>query len=354
MHKYVSLKAIFYLLVVSLLSWSLLWNASLEHRHDFTRERQVGMMGIQKSLLEDGVERHRWDKQLLKNQKDLYNSLTLLAFKQSNLKNTLKGITERQLELYKLSNQFESTADTVGALMARTMALEQQLLATYQILEGILGGYHDAVVDSVVGVWSHLDDGQLYSRGSGVIIRSEVIDGQAITWVLTAKHVITYDQYGTDEEGNPFETKYLNGRITFYSDKELAEELEYEIAHFSSDLDLALLRVYDSEIRNTSNILAKTPHYTIKALVVGFPNPYPNTPTVTEGLFSGESYWDGEEHLLHISAFVNYGNSGGGAFEMTTGDLLGIIVRFSYGSTGSFVPVEQIHEFLDRIEMWSE
>ncbi len=174
--------------------------------------------------------------------------------------------------------------------------------------------------------------------GTGIILSSGDTDGDGDieTYILTAKHVV-----------NNVVSRPKN-QVTFFGYSLEPETLDYKLISMSDKYDLACILVEsDIRIRQYARLASHLPTKVTKVVSIGFPYPY-NSPVVTEGLYSGE-YRDVANggKLWHVSTSINYGNSGGGTFNLMDGTIIGVIVRFEYAHTGLIVPIHHVIEYLD-------
>ncbi len=261
-----------------------------------------------------------------------------LSYQQSTLESVRLEITDLQERTKYLESLIPDSLDDIYATEYGLREYIDNLRTRIVYLESLNGSLQDYLSNSVVYIHA-IQEGVIIKEGSGVIIDNlaSIRDLGYQTMILTAKHVIK--SYYGDET--------YDGTISFFQNKHLEEELPYQVVAVSAEYDLALLLVRDHQARQVSSIATETPEQTTRTAVIGFPAPYDMT-EITEGLCTGSYHWttDGEK-LIHISAFVNYGNSGGAVFNLETEELIGIMVRFSYGYTGSAVPPEEINEFLN-------
>ena len=178
-------------------------------------------------------------------------------------------------------------------------------------------------------------------QSTGIIVSSEDFDGDGDieTYILTAKHVVNHTIKPRPKE-----------QVIFFGYTIEPETLDYILVGMSDKYDLACVLIEsDTRVRQPAYLATSLPTKVTKSIIIGFPDPY-IFPVVTEGLYSGEyrEISNTKERLWHISAPINYGNSGGGAFDLIEGTLIGVVVRFSYANTALIVPVHHVMEFLEE------
>lgn len=164
------------------------------------------------------------------------------------------------------------------------------------------------------------------SNGAGVVI-------SASGYILTAHHVVS----GFDDI-----------RVTTIH----GDHLTAETVMVEDNFDLALLKVHTTvplevAVFGTSSRIKEGQ----AAVVIG--NPLGMGQSIVRGTLgtSRPVSWDGHRAPLHaVEASIVKGNSGGGTFDLTTGELLGINVAKSSASrnTGYMVPVDRLVAILNR------
>lgn len=164
------------------------------------------------------------------------------------------------------------------------------------------------------------------SNGAGVII-------SATGYILTAHHVI-------------------NGFSQIRISTVHGDHLPAEVVMVEEDFDLALLKVETDKplevavLATASQVKEGRP-----AVVIG--NPLGMGQSIIKGILGTARpvSWDGHRAPLHaVEASIVKGNSGGGTFDLETGELLGINVAKSSlaRNTGYMVPVDRLIAILNR------
>lgn len=164
------------------------------------------------------------------------------------------------------------------------------------------------------------------SNGAGVVISQN-------GYILTALHVVA----GFDDI-----------RVTTVHGEHLAASVTLTEEAF----DLALLKVETSQPLEVAVFAAaKRVREGTPAVVIG--NPLGMGQSIVKGLLGTARAvsWDGHRAPLHaVEAAIVKGNSGGGTFDLDTGELLGINVAKSAAqkNTGYMVPVDRLIAILNR------
>ncbi|MDZ4772280.1 MAG: trypsin-like peptidase domain-containing protein [Planctomycetota bacterium] len=192
--------------------------------------------------------------------------------------------------------------------------------------------------------------------GSGVLLRSEQIDGSTdyTTYVITAWHVIRDIQSTPDSVNTPVP-------ITIYA---RTGEIRSETAHllkYDAALDVALLKLNSTRAVECGAKLA--PRERLDQVAV-FENiyavgcPLGNDPIPTFGEIADTHHSvDGQRYWM-ISAPTYIGNSGGGVFDATTHELLGIFTKiYTHGTLrptvvphmGLATPLPAVYDWLEQV-----
>ncbi|MGE3166423.1 MAG: serine protease [Planctomycetota bacterium] len=191
--------------------------------------------------------------------------------------------------------------------------------------------------------------------GSGVVIDSRRVgdDGSALTYVLTAYHVVV------EILDAPGGSHIDNLRFMDPSTDQLQEESHRAtmVAH-NEAADLALLTLvidepwpYAAKLADVSE--ARDLQIFDRVYAVGCP--LGNKPLPTTGEISSQDKMVGGQNFWMISAPTFFGNSGGGVFLAETGKLIGISsMIYTYGKQqpmvvphmGLFVSLDVIREWL--------
>ncbi|MFI5338581.1 MAG: serine protease [Candidatus Methylomirabilales bacterium] len=229
----------------------------------------------------------------------------------------------------------------------------------------IASGERQAVIDRIVASSAKViieQGGHRISSGSGVVVesRTEEPSGQAVSYVLTAAHILD------GKEG-------VNIFVRFAGSPAGKEKFAATVIRQgdSETLDLALLRV--PGITVPAALFAADDHVRIgeEILVVGFPW------GKRLGMFSGivsevpadgkeeASADEGTEQTIVVDATSAKGVSGGGVFREATGSLVGVVEGYQTASIAVkdrsqtysvkvpmpgetfVVPVTRIRHFLD-------
>lgn len=164
------------------------------------------------------------------------------------------------------------------------------------------------------------------SRGSGVVISAE-------GYVLTARHIV--------QDFDEIEVQ------TIYHD----EPLTAEFVCSDSQFDIALLKVQSDQPMEVATLAAAQSLVEgRKAFVIG--NPLGAGQSVRGGAIGDDCIvrWEGHRARMRVvHAIVVNGNSGGGTFDLSTGELLGINVAKSPDcEVGYMVPVDVLLEIVNR------
>lgn len=161
-----------------------------------------------------------------------------------------------------------------------------------------------------------------HSRGAGVVL-------SASGYIVTANHVV---------RGYPeIEVRTPHGPA-----------MKAELVATEEELDIAILKVRVTTVLEPASVASSERIQSgRKAIVIG--NPGGMGQSVISGRLGGTRVvsWDGNKAPLRsIEADVVPGNSGGGAFDVETGELLGITVAKSstQENIGYVVPADQVAE----------
>lgn len=164
------------------------------------------------------------------------------------------------------------------------------------------------------------------SNGAGVVV-------SASGYILTAHHVVQgFEQI----------------RVTTVQ----GENLSANLVMVEEGYDLALLKVEPSQPLEVAVFAAsKRVRPGTNAVVIG--NPLGMGQSIVRGILGTARpvSWDGHRAPLHaVEAAIVKGNSGGGTFDLDTGELLGINVAKSSAQkdTGYMVPVDRLIAILNR------
>lgn len=167
---------------------------------------------------------------------------------------------------------------------------------------------------------------RIRSSGAGVVVSGS-------GYLLTASHLVEgYDRIEVQTVYRP-------------------DTLEAEVAYFEPEYDLALLKVAAPEpleaatLASAQSVVEGRP-----AFVIG--NPFGEGQTVRSGEVGDAQIvnWEGHRAQMRaVHAVVLNGNSGGGTFDLETGELLGINVAKSRSNcTGYMVSVDRLREILNE------
>jgi hypothetical protein len=189
--------------------------------------------------------------------------------------------------------------------------------------------------------------------GSGVMLESRALDGDAgyETLIITSWHVVRDIRADALEENPPIPVTVYSP--DGHSQKETATLLFHDVT-----LDAALLRLDSTDRYDGARLSAREHlagrHIFNEIYAVGCP--LGNDPIPTRGEIAdldhtvdGNSYW-------MISAPTYIGNSGGGIYDVATGELTGIFSKiYTHGSIrptivphmGLVTPLAQIYDWLE-------
>ncbi|MEM7261501.1 MAG: trypsin-like peptidase domain-containing protein [Planctomycetota bacterium] len=194
--------------------------------------------------------------------------------------------------------------------------------------------------------------------GSGVIISSERESqgGKAITYVLTAFHVVQEITDGLDDPTRIGEVKFVNPE----DDRLLPIAGGARVVAFQPDIDIAMLRMELDEPwpyvatlvspEEARNVEIFDPVYAVGCPLGNKPLPTVGEISSQEKIVAGETFW-------MVNAPTFFGNSGGGVFLSDSGELIGISsMIYTYGKTtpmvvphmGLFVPLETVRDWLRK------
>jgi len=173
------------------------------------------------------------------------------------------------------------------------------------------------------------------------------------TEIITAKHCVDDEEDGLVEFQMyyDFDNHYpLSENDTVY----VAEIVDTGATNGDSVMDLALLRSVDKIKHGIAPIARYDIPLGMDTLIIGHPKGMQFAPT--KGVISGDRMYlllptFTERHVLHITFLGTFGNSGGGAFDMS-GQLLGILsfMKDPSESPGQMFAVhrDDIRYFLDQ------
>lgn len=153
-----------------------------------------------------------------------------------------------------------------------------------------------------------------YSGGSGILIRKDGL-------ILTANHVVKTSSLAKIESPTG----------TYYKAVVLAR---------NKDKDLALLQIVNPQEEFSVVEVGKPRALGWPVYTIG--NPAWFTRAVTAGVLTARDYVD---NRLVSDAFVEHGSSGGGLFDATNGELLGVVVQLYKAYSASIDTADTI-EFI--------
>jgi len=200
-------------------------------------------------------------------------------------------------------------------------------------------------VVSIVCGWygeTDADDPIIVSSGSGVIVSESAI--------LTNAHVVYSEDY--EDETLIYEYDYCLAGIApnSYTSPDYNYILEYGEYKWDSDFDYAFLHLYDLdgvEADMDNPIIHGNPDSLIHGddiMLVGYPDVAGTTITSTYGKVSG--FFD--ENWIKTDAIVEFGNSGGGAFDID-GHLIGIPSMVLEGSLNSYSLIQNLNAIYEDV-----
>ncbi len=194
--------------------------------------------------------------------------------------------------------------------------------------------------------------------GSGVAIASKKVKDGYETYILTAAHVVALPDY-------------VNGSVLtsqFFIDGVGGDLVTSQVVAIDNDDDIALIKLTSKKQYPISKLASSGPKVKICSGVYAVGCKLGMMPTPTDGIITSKKF-DGPvmSRLWGTSAPCIYGNSGGGVFLKSTGELVGIVSIISmvrtqlYSSSGMelggavyspvahmsyIVPLPKIKEFL--------
>ena len=159
-----------------------------------------------------------------------------------------------------------------------------------------------------------------HSRGAGVVL-------SASGYIVTANHVVRgYDEIDVRTPHGP--------------------AMKAKVIATEEELDIAILKVHVTTVLEPASVASSARIQTgRKAVVIGNPGGMGQSVVTGRLGIMRVVTWDGNRASLRsIEADVVPGNSGGGAFDLETGELLGITVAKSstQENTGYVVPADQV------------
>ncbi|MEZ6188864.1 MAG: trypsin-like peptidase domain-containing protein [Planctomycetota bacterium] len=185
--------------------------------------------------------------------------------------------------------------------------------------------------------------------GSGTVLWTGTREGEPVSYVLTAWHVVS-ENVGEEDQA-PLE-------VDFYREGELYQtELGYVVAQ-EERLDLALLEI--KGVQHPYLARLATPEQLAQLRIfagvyaIGCPLGYPPLPTSGELTSLGKEM-DGVTYLM-INAPTIFGNSGGGIYRDDGRLLIGVLARISAYKNmidvavphmGLVLPLTQVYAWLD-------
>ena len=194
--------------------------------------------------------------------------------------------------------------------------------------------------------------------GSGVVVRSNEVneDGVAVTYILTAHHVV-YEVMEPDatrrdlvEDLRFLDPKSDNLQFKSHEAVVLAEDPDHDLALLRVELDKPWPYVAQlAEKQEVEKLQIFDPVYAVGCPLGNKPLPSVGEISSQEKMVSGTKFW-------MVNAPTFFGNSGGGIFQHSTGRLVGISsMIYTYGKRqpmvvphmGLFVPLETVRNWLE-------
>ena len=239
-----------------------------------------------------------------------------------------------------------STAVSSVEEAARENSLEVQRLEATLAAPRDLEGMWQELVGPVVQLAGDS------SVGSGVLLRSRPIEDGYSTFLMTAWHVVR------DIQGDLSKTD-LPVPVFIYEEDGTIEEEAAQLLAFDADLDAALLElVTDEPFPNGADLAPRErlreirifdPIYAVGCPLGNDPIPTRGEVATTRHLVDGEWYW-----MINAPTYI--GNSGGGIFDGSSHELLGIFSKiYTHGTLrptivphmGLVTPLSAIYDWLD-------
>lgn len=192
--------------------------------------------------------------------------------------------------------------------------------------------------------------------GSGVVISSERKDpeGKAVTYILTAYHVVQEITEGLTDPTRIDELKFMDpDRDDLCATPEVGK-----VVAIHPEIDIALIRTelatpwpFVADIASSQ----ETRDVEIFDQVYAVGCPLGNKPLPTVGEISSQEKMVAGQNFWMVNAPTFFGNSGGGIFKRSNGRLVGISsMIYTYGKSqpmvvphmGLFVPLSTVSEWL--------
>ena len=162
--------------------------------------------------------------------------------------------------------------------------------------------------------------------GSGVIVYNDRPENkdQIETYIVTAFHVVRENIASANTGETPTE-------VELYKNGSAEQSVFARVVAVAPEQDLALLKVTSEIITPCAKVasdkaLAATPLFS-KVVAVGCPLGYEPIPTFGQ-VTSKNKIFDSQKFWM-INAPTIFGNSGGGVFDMDSGQLTGILIRIA-------------------------
>ena len=194
--------------------------------------------------------------------------------------------------------------------------------------------------------------------GSGVVVRSDPVnaDGVSETYILTAHHVV-YEVMEPEATRRDLveDLRFLDPRtdrlrMESHQGHILAEDPDHDLALLRVDLDAPWPYVAQlAERREFDQLDIFDPVYAVGCPLGNKPLPSVGEISSQEKMVSGTRFW-------MVNAPTFFGNSGGGIFDHSSGNLVGISsMIYTYGKRqpmvvphmGLFVPLETVRTWLE-------
>lgn len=189
------------------------------------------------------------------------------------------------------------------------------------------GVWSELIVDSIVQIVI-LEDGQPCASGSGSVIGDSL-------HVLTNYHVV--------EDDANCKAETLSVRTVRRASAQSEETHTAVVAAFDERRDIAILKLTPtsaSSPRLTPLPLVTSDKIGLDIALIGFPAIGGDSPTVSKGIISGFTTFDGVQ-WIKTDALLSGGNSGGAALDQA-GHLLGIPTMYSESPEGDLIDCRKI------------
>ena len=168
------------------------------------------------------------------------------------------------------------------------------------------------ILSSTVQLRSEREGGQ-HRAGSGVVVATDPETGRA--WIVTVRHFLT--------PSSPQEVS-----VQVAGQERTIPATVMAVSAADLDLDLAILESQNLDVVPVR--LKEVVNLGDEVLIASFP--WGERLTLVRGIVSQIGAWPGATLLVGparmVDASVSYGSSGGGAFDASTGELVGIVETY--------------------------